>query len=186
MRIPLANIEFFTHESEVWYRQLDGPIHRLTESDHEMIGNIIEHIEVFYPKAYTALAEEYKRSVKNRHYFQFLIASRFIRCNFAPFDNVPDFSASGICSFEYVQCPLRGECHLECVVCRPEFEHKLSAAEMRVMRLWCAGESETVIAAKLYISPCTVHNHIANAYCRTGIHSRHEFVAYASKHNLFS
>lgn len=186
MGILLTNIEFFTHEREVWYRCLDGPIHRLTESDHDLIESIVEHIDTFYPKAYAALADEYKGSVRNQSYFRFLIASRFIRCNFAPLDNVPDFSAASLSSFEFVPCPLRGECRLECVVCRPEFDHKLSAAELRVMRLWCQGQSEDEIARQLYLSPCTIHNHIANAYNRTGIHSRHEFVAYASKHNLFS
>lgn len=181
----LANIEFFTHEREVWYRELDGPIHRLTEKDHDMVDAIVEHIEAFYPKAYAALADEYRSSVRNLNYFRFLIASRFVRCNFAPLDNVPDVSASGAFNFEYVQCPLRGECRLECVVCRPEFDHKLRPAELRVMQLRCSGASEDDIARQLFISPCTVHNHIANAYRRTGIHSLHEFVAYAAKHNLF-
>lgn len=178
-------MEFFTHEREVWYRQFDGPIHQLVESNSEMIDAIIEHVSAFYPKAYSALAEVYKGSIKNRSYFRFLIASRFIRCNFAPLDNVPDFSSSASCKFEFVPCPLRGECQLECVVCRPEFDHKLSAAEMRVMPLWCQGLSEDEIAKQLFLSPCTVHNHIANAYQRTGIHTRYEFVAYAAKHNLF-
>lgn len=185
MRILLTNIEFFTHESEVWYRRLDGPIQRFSEDDMEMVDAVVEYIETFYPKAYAALADEYKMSIRNLRYFRFLIASRFIRCNFAPLDNVPDFSETGCCNFEYVPCPLRGECRLESIVCRPEFNHKLSSAEVRVMKLWCEGESETSIAAQLFISPCTVHNHIANAYRRTGIRTRHEFVAYAVKHNLF-
>lgn len=186
MSVLLTNIEFFTHENEVWYRRLDGPIVRFLETDRDMVEAIVEHIELFYPKAFSALSEEYRGSAKNLPYYHFRIASRFIRCNFAPQDNIPDFSADGQCTFEYVPCPLRGECRLECVVCRPEFDHKLSPAELRVMRLWCDGRSEQEIANELYISPCTVHNHIASAYRRTDIHSRHEFVAYASKHNLFS
>lgn len=186
MGILLTNIEFFAHEGEVWYRRLDGQIHRLIENNHDMIDSIVEYIENFYPKAYEALVKNYQESIRNIYYFRYLIASRFIRCNFAPLDNVPDFSSDGNCTFEFVHCPLRGECRLECVVCRPEFNHKLSDAEIRVMKLWCAGESEQNIAKSLFISPCTVHNHIANAYKRTGIHSRHEFVAYATKHDLFS
>lgn len=186
MNRPLTNTEFFAYEGEVWYRLPDGTIDKLREADSEILNELIEHIATFYPKAYEALCLEYKGCALNRSYFRYRIASRFIRCNFAQLDNIPDFSDNCRCSFEFVQCPLRGECRHERVICRPEFDHKLSSAEMPVLRLWFDGLSLDDIADRLHLSPHTIHNHIRHAYQRINIHSRAEFVLYASQNHLFS
>lgn len=183
---PLTNKEFFTFEGEVWYRLPDKTFNKLRETDSDILDELIEHISTFYPKAYEALSAEYKGCALNRLYYRFRIATRFIRCNFAPLDNIPDFSEDCHCSFEFVPCPLRGECRYERVICRPEFDHKLSSAEMPVMRLWFDGLSIDDIAGQLCLSPHTIHNHIRHAYQRLDIHSRAEFVRYASQTNLFS
>lgn len=182
----LTNTEFFAFEGEVWYRLPDGSINKLQQTDSEIIDDLIEHIATFYPKAHEALCSEYKGCALNRSYYRFRIASRFIRCNFAQLDNIPDFSDNCCCAFEFVPCPLRGECRHEKVICRPEFYHKLSAAEMPVLRLWFNGLSIDNIAERLCLSPHTIHNHIRHAYQRLNIHSRAEFVRYASQTNLFA
>lgn len=181
---PLTNTEFFAYEGEVWYRQADNFI-RLTESHSEIIDDMIEIISTFYPKAYDALCKVYNGCARNKWYYRFRIVARFIRCNFAQLDNVPDISDKGHCAFEFVPCPLRGECPLDRVVCRPEFDHKLSAAELPVMRLWYEGYDKETIAEKLFLSPHTVNNHIRHAYQRTNTHDRAEFVKYAANHNIF-
>lgn len=182
----LNDIEFFTYEREVWVRYLDGSTRQLTESDTTLIDSIIDSLTAFYPKAYKALCSEYKGCTLNHRYFRFRIVSRFIRCNFAQLDNVPDFSSLSGFNFEYIQCPLRGECKHEFVICRPEFNHCLSSAELPVLRLWFEGCSVDEIANALCLSPHTVHNHIRNAYQKLGLHSRSEFVKYASSNKLFS
>lgn len=182
---PLRDIEFFAYEGEVWYRH-EGELHQLTERESGVIDPMLEHISTFYPKAYAALSTAYGGCAVNQRYYRFRMVSRFIRCNFAQLDNIPDISADGRFAFEFVPCPLRGECKLECVVCRPEFAHKLSSAELPVMRLWYDGADEKYIADKLYLSPHTVHNHIRHAYERTGTHSRSEFIKYAAQNKLFS
>jgi len=184
MKRPLTNTEFFTYEGEVWFRQDGGLVH-LTESHSEIIDGMIDILSTFYPKAYDALCETYKGCALNKWYYRFRIVTRFIRCNLAQLDNVPDISDTCDCAFEFVPCPLRGECKLDCVVCRPEFDHKLSAAEFPVMRLWYQGEDVKYIADKLCLSPHTIHNHIRHAYQRTDTHTRGEFVKYAAQHNLF-
>lgn len=52
---PLTNCEFFTFESEVWYRLPDRTVHELRETDYDVLDDLIEHIATFYPKAYDAL-----------------------------------------------------------------------------------------------------------------------------------
>lgn len=184
MDMLFTDTEFFTHEGEVWYRRGDD-IRQLTERDTEMVEAMVEHISTFYPGAYSALREVYRGSALNQRYYRFRMVARFVRCNFAPLDNVPDAGAGGF-RLEYVACPLRGECRHERVICRPEYDHRLSAAELPVMQLWSDGLPEEAIGERLCLSPHTVHNHIRNAYRRLGVHSRAELVRYAAKHNLFS
>lgn len=180
----LTNIEFFTYQAEVWYRQA-GEMVRLTESDTAVIDEMLENISTFYPKAYDALCKIYNGCALNKRYYRFRIVTRFIRCNFAQIDDIPDLSSTSF-AFEFVHCPLHGECPLDGIVCRPEFDHKLSVSELPVMRLWFEGLDKEAIAKKLILSPHTVNNHIRNAYLRTNTHDRAEFVKYAIQHNLFS
>ena len=184
--MPFTNIEFFSFENEIWYRRPDGSINLLDETANNIISEILEHIATFYPKAYEALSSEYKGCALNLPYYRYRIVTRFIRCNFAQLDNIPDLSERGICNFEFVSCPLRGECKYENIICRPTFDHKLSTAEIPVMKLWYDGLNVDGIAEQLHLSPHTINNHIRNAYQRLNLHSRAEFMRYASQAKLFS
>lgn len=186
MNSLLTNIEFFTYSNEVMVRTADGSVRTLSPSDYSLVDEVCDYLSTFYPKAYAALCEEYKQSALNQHYFRFRIVSRFVRCNFGALDNVNDISTTLHCNFEYVPCPLRGECHLDRIVCNPEFNHQLSPAEFQVLRLVYDGISEEVIAERLRLSPHTIHSHVRNAYARLNIHSKAEFIRYASDNSIFS
>lgn len=178
----LTSCEIVTIDRNVSLIANDGsvfPLDRVLEA-------LASEIEVCYPDAYNALASLYAESRLNRTYFLKRIVSRFVRCNFSPADNKPDIRNGSFCNFEYVPCPLRGECKLENIVCAPKFKPSLRASELRVMRMWFESYDEEEIADALNISQFTVHNHIRNAYARLGVHSRHEFIKYAVLHNLFS
>lgn len=186
MNVVLSNTEFFTYEQEVWCRTADGAMNPIRETDYTLVNALIEYISTFYPKAYDALCAEYSSCVANHSYFRFRIIVRFIRCNFSALDSVPDIGPDLHCSFEHVNCPLRGECRYDHVICRPEFDHRLSPAEMRVMALVFEGLTEDAIGDRLRLSPKTIHTHVRNAYSRLGIHSKAEFIKYAAQNNLFS
>lgn len=183
-RLPFP-LEFFAHEREVWFRDEQAEITRLTQGHTEIVRAVAEHIEEFYPKAYAALCEEYKGWRGNPLHFMFRIVCRFIRCNFAQLDNIPDISTDSHCNFEFVSCPLRGECRHDRIICRPKFNHHLSSAELTVMRLFFDGLSKEAIGERLCLSPHTVHSHIRNSYLKLGVHSRAEFMAYAVKSSMF-
>lgn len=185
MNRKLENIEFFCYESEVWYRLADGTTSRLTMEDTDIVMSMEECISTFYPKAYAALQDRYIASKPNGSFYRFRMVCRFIRCNFLQLDDKPDITKDLHFNFEYISCPLRGECEHDNVICRPQFDHRLSQAEMRVMGLVYEGMSEETIAQRLSLALSTVHNHIYNAYKRLGIHSRVEFVRFASLNNLF-
>lgn len=182
----LTNREYYQYENEVWVRTADGDCYQLTMGHTDEIEALLEVVATFYPKAYAALHEEYKGCAMNKPYYRYRMAARFIRCNFGAMDNTPDVKSDGTFSFEYIQCPLRGECKNERVICRPTFDHKISPAEMPVVKMWYDGYSEDEIADRLCLSPHTVHNHIRNTYTRLAVHNRAELVKYAIAHNLFN
>lgn len=181
----LSNCEFFCFEGEVWVRYADGSTSKVTESDVEIIRALDEKISTFYPEAYATLQELYKKSSSNIPYYRFRIVSRFIRCNLSNLDHVPDISADGTMNLESVACPLRGECPYDGIICRPSFKRSLSTAELRVMELLYRGRSDNEMADALYLSVHTIRTHIRNALSRLGLHSRGEFLKYATQNHLF-
>lgn len=80
---------------------------------------------------------------------------------------------------------MRGECKYEGIICNPQFNSRISDAEMRVMRLVYDGIDNDEIADRLYLSPHTVKNHIKSVYLKLDIHGKSDFIQYAHKNNLF-
>ena len=178
----MERIEFYQFNQELWYKDDNGN-HRLEEGA-EVVDKLFAFLCEFYPDAISALQKEY-RKIEEDKYRMFRIVSRFCKCNFGVADNIYDIGSDKKVNFEYVSCPLRGECKLENVVCCPKFNSKITASEMRVLRLIYKGVSRQDIASQLYLSEKTIHNHVQNAFCRIGVHSITEFIDYANKHGLF-
>ena len=53
----------------------------------------------------------------------------------------------------------------------------LTAQERRVARLVASGLSNREAAAQLYLSPKTVEYHLAHAFTKLGVRSRHQLIA---------
>jgi DNA-binding CsgD family transcriptional regulator len=182
----MKSLEFYNFGDELWCIYPDGRNERVTESSKEIIHPMLERIREFYPKAYAALERWYQKSSMNVPYYQYLIVKRFCKCNFGNLDGTSkDIDHTGVFRFERVDCPMRGECALEGIVCNPEFDSHISAAEMRVMKLLYEGRSVEETAEELYLSQCTVANHRKSVYYKLGIHDMASFVRYANEHNLF-
>ena len=183
----MEQLEFYIYENELWCKYADGRNEVVTENSTELIQYLLELIREHYPTAYKALEREYQKSAENVRYYQYLIVRRFCKCNFGKLDTTKfDVEDSGRFNFEKVDCPLRGECKYEGVICFPIFNTRLSDAELRVMRLVYEGMSKEEIAEQLYCSPHTVKNHIKSVYCKLGIHEKSEFIQYANRNNLFN
>lgn len=176
--------EMYIYNDELWYIA-DSQNRKLTESDTEIICQILTLISDLYPDAYQELAKEYSRSSMNVQYYQYLIVRRFCKCNLGLLDSTKIDMENGLLNLERVQCPLRGECKHEGVICCPKVNHKLSQSELRVMRLVYDGMNNEDIAQQLYLSPHTIKNHIKSVYAKLGIHEKAEFVKYADKFNIF-
>lgn len=179
-------IEFYTTpEGEVTMRPLGEAERQLKESDREFIQTFMEILREFYPDALDALMDIYSKSEANKNYRDYLVVRRFIKCNFGLYDNMIDVDAHWNFNFEFVGCPLRGECKYDKVVCSPKFDSKLSCRELEVMRMLFKGVCDSEIADKLFISLNTVNNHRKNSFKKLGVHSMPEFMRYAMTNNLF-
>lgn len=177
--------EYFTCDGALYVLE-DGKTRAITEKDTDLIDQLLASVRDFYPEAYKALQKAYEKSSLNVPYYKWLMATRFIRCNFGELDTTDaDMTDDGSFRFEKVKCPLRGECPYEGVICMPRFNTKLSEAENRVMKLYFGNPRIEEIAEVLYLSGHTVKNHIKAAYSKLGIHSRGEFISYANKNHLY-
>lgn len=185
--MKLKNIEFYsTPSGEVMIKMAGEPLKKYVESNTELTSLMIEVISEFYADAFDALCKVYTRSEMNKRYFEYLIVHRFIRCNFSEYDNTNDIDQSGVFRFEYVKCPLRGECKYCDIICSPKFNSKLTDREHEVMKLYYESFPTDQIADRLFISIKTVEKHKSNALKKLKLHSLAEFNSYASNHNLFN
>lgn len=183
----MQDLEFYILDNELWCLFPDGRNEQITESNTSLVCEILTKIREFYPESYKSLSKWYQKSSANIPYYQYLIVNRFCRCNFGKLDNTKkDINKYGVFNFERVDCPMRGECQYENIVCNPKFNSHLSDAELRVMKLVYKGMPTEEIADYLYLSPHTVKNHIKSVYAKLGLHEKSEFFQYANKNNLFN
>lgn len=179
-------IEFYTTpEGEVTMRPVGEAERQLRETDRDFIQAFLEILREFYPEAFEALMEVYAKSEGNKCYRDYLAVRRFIKCNFGLYDNMIDVDDCWNFNFEFVGCPLRGECKYDQIICAPKFNSKLSTRELEVMRMLYKGISDSDVADKLFISINTVNNHRKNSFKKLGLHSMPEFMRYAMANNLF-
>lgn len=181
----MRNYEFYTTpEGDVMIRE-DNNLRTLIENDRPFITQFMHSIQEFYPEAFKALCAEYVSSNINRSYYEFLIVRRFIKCNFGEYDNKLDITEGGSYNFEFVGCPLRGECKYDRCICQPKFNSSLSSRELEVMKLFFNRYTVEEISERLFISLETVKNHRKNALRRLNLKSTTDFMDYAHRNNLF-
>lgn len=179
-------IEFYTTpEGEVTMRAIGEAERQLKETDTDFIQAFLAILREFYPEAYDALMDIYSKNSNNKRYRDFIAVRRFIKCNFGLYDNMIDVDENWNFNFEFVGCPLRGECKHDKVICAPKFNSKLSDRQIEVMRMLYDGKNDSEIAEKLFISLNTVNNHRKNSFRKVGVHSMAEFMRYAMTNNLF-
>mgnify|MGYP004454492529 CR=1 FL=1 len=186
----MVGLEFYLFEDELWCKTNDGKNFIVDENKKELIRYLLEQIRNHYPEAYSALCDIYSKSALNNEYYQYLMVRRFCKCNFCRLDttsmDIEDVDHEGKFNFEKVECPLRGECSYEGIVCCPRFNSNLSQAELRTMKLLYKGLSVENTAKELFLSPNTVRQHMKSVYVKLGVHKISEFIKYANDKNMFN
>lgn len=183
--MELLNFEFYgTPSGSVMIEQEGSSLRAYEQTDREFTHAILDRISDFYPEAFSALCETYQPVRANKPYFEYRMVHRFIRCNFSEYDNKLDVD-QGVFRFEFIPCPMRGECKYCGIICNPKFNSKLSERELQVMRLYATSNKAEKIADTLFISIETVKKHKRNSLLKLGLHSLSDFIVYAAKNQLF-
>lgn len=169
----IDKIEFYnTPDGSVCCKPEGKPMFVLDDSCRKLIEEMVITIRELYPDAFKALSEMYSASEPNRFYYEYRIVHQFIRCNFGEYDALhSDIDAMGGLHIEEVKCPLRGECRLEGLICKPRLQTTLSQREREVALLLGKGYDKLEVANELQISVYTVSRHIANIKAR--LHFKH-------------
>lgn len=175
---------YFTPKGEVMITDEQGT-RQLKQTDRSFISEMITRMGIFWPEALKDASIEYAEKRFSIPLFEFIIVRRFLKCNFGKFDSTMDIDQIGNFHFEEIECPLRGECKHEGVICKPKFNSTLSERELDIMRSFYEGMDENRIADKHCVSIETVRTHKRNAFRRISVHSLAEFFQYARKNNLF-
>lgn len=180
----MESIEFYkTPEGDVMYKPLGKPVQELTVQSRSIVEELLGIIKDRYPAAFEALSKLYTVSEPNRAVYEFNIVSRFCRCNFGEYDaHTPDVDADGFFHFEEVGCPLRGECRMEGVICKPKIDAKLTCRELQIAELISKGLQAQQIADRLFISVKTVNRHRENIKAKLQLRTLAQVSAYYLEH----
>lgn len=175
----LERIEFYNcPDGSVNIKPFGQPMFVYDESCKKITQEMIVLIRDLYPAAFTALAELYSKSERNKDFFEFRIVHRFIRCNFGEYDALSyDINFVGEFNMEDVRCPLRGECLFEGLICRSPMNTELSPRESEVAHLLAKGYSRQEVAVELEISIYTVTRHITNIKARLHLKTTNQIIA---------
>lgn len=195
--------EFSTLEGSVWVREKEtcdngtgkqGRRSRLEEQeaykesfrkftfrDRDIVELLYAKIGTHYPDAMERLMTVNERWKGNRWNFEFRVVDRFVRCNMGADDYLAYDIDAGEMNLEYVQCPLRGICEDEGVICCPEVRKgKLTETQRKVARLYALGKTPTEIAKTLKNSPSTIKTHLNKVREILGLKSVRGIIAYIS------
>lgn len=151
-----------------------GDYRQLSEND-EVINAIDTLINKHYPKASKRLADRYSN--------QFERVRRFCKCNFAKNDAIPDIDGNKM-NLEFVNCPMRGECEDENVICNPELSTGLTVRETQIVCEFAKGKLAKEVAYDLQITQRTAETHKRNIYAKIGINSVGELSNWAHSNKL--
>lgn len=181
--------EFYMYDGELWCKDTEGHNELVDITKMDLLKKVLRKVKENYPEAYAALEEKYKASAPNKTYYKYMMAKRFIKCNFAQLDatyiDIEEIGGEIKVNFERTDCPMRDECKYNGVICMPIFNTSLSAQEKQVAKLMYAGLKRDEIAGMMYLAYDTVNNHIRNIYAKLGVHNMAEFMKYVTDNKMF-
>lgn len=181
----LEKIEFYNcPDGSVSVKEQGKAVYEYTQDCRHITEEMMCTIRDLFPGAYKALAELYSKSERNKNFYEYNIVHRFIRCNFGEFDALNyDIDRGGKFRFEDVRCPMRGECKLEGVICKPRMNTVLSTRELVVAKLMGTGLRRDEIAEELDISVYTVIRHIDNIKAKLGMTTAQVIATFAGSYD---
>lgn len=172
----MERVEFrTTPQGVVYYTEGDNAEKRLTKFSTALINRVLETIRDRFPECYARLAVLYGKEEKSER--PFVMADRFIRCNFGSEDHLTPDIEGGIFNFEEIKCPLRGGfCPDEGVICKPKGVVNLSHIEQQTVKLYINGYTFKEIAGILHKNPSTVKTQLWKIKKKLGVRNCREII----------
>lgn len=168
--------EFFTSsDGMVMIVEENGQYHPVKSGD-PIIRKLNTLIKEQCPMAHNRLLEIYGNDTFKR-------TLRFAKCNFSEHDNTPDIDGNKM-NFEYVSCPLRGECQDEGTICNPIVSHGLRVREIEVLELISYGYMDKSIAEKLFLSIHTVETYRKDLLRKLNCNNKVQLARWAIENNI--
>lgn len=150
----------------------------LKPEDTELLVRLWQKIRHQYPEAWRNLKNKYREYAGDENYFMYRCVLRFIKCNWGRYDIKSWDIEADHWNFEKVDCPLRGECELEGIVCFPKTAWSLSPKEIEILRLLAEGKTALEIALATEKSVHTINTEVRNLHEKFGTHSSKQLIAY--------
>ena len=155
-------LEFFVINGKTYFVKDKIP-RPLTMLDRDVIEIVLWNLKNYFPETLERLELMHASLyTKNKEYFEYRIADRFIRCNFGKADFMHNDIEEGLFNFEEVECPLRGICEDQGLICKPKPQIGINKEEAKVVSLYIKGLLPKEIAEKLDKSEKTCKNQIWN------------------------
>lgn len=169
---------------EVYVSEDGEPAYIFTERHTVLIDLILNRIEKFHPETYSALKDLYKSHSRNKLYFRYKMAKRFIQCNFSEADNTTfDIDEEKVFHYERVRCPIRNECPLSGVVCQPKIRQNLTTRELEVAKALGRGMPIAEIAEQHFVSVNTIKREMQSIKNRTGLKHTYQIISKFASNN---
>lgn len=171
----MEELEFRTDaKGTVFYEEGMVREKRLTKFSTEIIEYVLALIKKRFPESYSRLAILYEKEEPTEK--RYIMAERFIRCNFGADDHLTPDIQNTILNFEEVRCPLRGMCKEEGIICKPKGLVSLSAKEKETAKLYIEGLTFKEIAEILRKNPSTIKNQLWKIKKKLGVTNCREII----------
>lgn len=170
-------IEFFVHEDKVKafssgrtisFSEVSFTYMQILKEKIDSDNKVKEHLQAMHPNSEIKQIEQ------------------FVRCRFGGLDYQADMTTDEIQEGEYWDCPLRGMCKSEGVLCKAiSFkESVLNNIDIKLMRLLTTNSTNEVIANELNMAMGTFHLAKKNLYKKLDVQTKQEVTLIAIKLNL--
>lgn len=170
-------VEFFLHEESIKvisagkvmaFSELPFSWVQLLREEIEKEQDVKEELMEMYPDS------EYKR------------LEQFVKCRFGGLDYEADLTPEGLQHGEWWDCPLRGNCKSEGILCRQITYNGqvLNKTEISLLQLGATSHTNEVIAMKLNLPLGSFHLAHKRLYRKLGVQTKQESTIIAQRLNL--
>ena len=170
-------IEFFVHADGIKFLS-SGKVSDFTDLSFSYLQMLKECIDN---------DKEVKAELLNLHpNSEFKRLEKFTKCRFGGLDYVADIDKSGLQKGEYWNCPIRGKCSSEGILCKAVSYNgnELDAIDISMTKKLATNATNEVIAAEMNLPMGSFHLQKKKLYKKFGIQTKQESTIIAQRLNI--